>query len=147
MGAGMRVEIATDVRRAGRVGASLGAVVLGLGLAACGDDDSDGSGGGPDNEASGTENCAALDDTLAEGTELFPGGAVMVPEGGRSPTAAGTATVILSGGDTKFLYGWNGTQWEQVPQYSEAHSAYCYAEDDLRERGVPEDFFEDAELC
>ncbi|HJG46426.1 MAG TPA: hypothetical protein K8V62_08570, partial [Corynebacterium variabile] len=67
MGAGMWVESATDVSRAGRVGASLGAVVLGLGLAACGDDGSDGSGGAPDNEASGTENCAALDDTLAEG--------------------------------------------------------------------------------
>ena len=45
MGAGMWVESATDVSRAGRVGASLGAVVLGLGLAACGDDGSDGSGG------------------------------------------------------------------------------------------------------
>lgn len=89
IGAGMRVEIATDVRRAGRVGASLGAVVPGLGLAACGDDDSDGSGGGPDSEASGTENCAALDDTLAEGTELFPGGAVMVPEGWEIPDCRG----------------------------------------------------------
>ena len=148
MGAGMWVESATDVSRAGRVGASLGAVVLGLGLAACGDDGSDGSGGAPDNEASGTENCAALDDTLAEGMELSPGGAVMVPEGWEIPDCRGDwATVMLSGGDTKFLYGWNGTQWDQVPQYSEAHSAYCYAEEDLQSRGVPEDSFEDAELC